>query len=145
MTNADMPKVHEGRNVKRFREMLGVKQEALAAGLGDDWTQKKISLLEQKETIEPAILEQVAKILNVPAEAIRNFDEEQAIHNIQNNYDSAVVNAGPTINYKCTFNPLDKWAEEIAENRRLYERLLQAEKEKMALLEKILAGQKKKH
>jgi transcriptional regulator with XRE-family HTH domain len=145
MTNADMPKVHEGRNVKRFREMLGVKQEALAAGLGEDWTQKKVSLLEQKETIEPAILEQVAKILNVPAEAIRNFDEEQAIHNIQNNYDSAVVNAGPTINYKCTFNPLDKWAEEIAENRRLYERLLQAEKEKMALLEKILAGQKKKH
>lgn len=139
-----MPKVHEGRNVKRFREMLGIKQETLAAGLGEDWTQKKISLLEQKETIEPAILEQVAKILNVPAEAIRNFDEEQAIHNIQNNYDSAVVNAGPTINYKCTFNPLDKWAEEIAENRRLYERLLQAEKEKMALLEKILAGQKKK-
>lgn len=87
----------------------------------------------------------MARILNVPAEAIRNFDEEQAIHNIQNNYDSAVVNAGPTINYKCTFNPLDKWAEEIAENRRLYERLLQAEKEKMALLEKILAGQKKKH
>jgi transcriptional regulator with XRE-family HTH domain len=145
MTNADMPKVHEGRNVKRFREMLGVKQEALAAGLGEDWTQKKVSLLEQKEIIEPAILEQVAKILNVPAEAIRNFDEEQAIHNIQNNYDSAVVNAGPTINYKCTFNPLDKWAEEIAENRRLYERLLQAEKEKMALLEKIVAGQKKKH
>jgi transcriptional regulator with XRE-family HTH domain len=145
MTNADMPKIHEGRNVKRFREMLGVKQEALAAGLGDYWTQKKVSLLEQKETIEPAILEQVAKILNVPAESIRNFDEEQAIHNIQNNYDSAVVNAGPTINYKCTFNPLDKWAEEIAENRRLYERLLQAEKEKMALLEKILAGQKKKH
>lgn len=145
MTNADMPKVHEGRNIKRFREMLGVKQEALAAGLGDDWTQKKVSLLEQKETIEPAILEQVAKILNVPAEAIRNFDEEQAIHNIQNNYDSAVVNAGPTINYKCTFNPLDKWAEEIAENRRLYERLLQAEKEKMALLEKVLAGQKNKH
>ena len=145
MTNADIPKVHEGRNVKRFREMLGVKQEALATGLGEDWTQKKVSLLEQKEAIEPAILEQVAKILNVPAEAIRNFDEEQAIHNIQNNYYSAVVNAGPTINYKCTFNPLDKWAEEIAENRRLYERLLQAEKEKIALLEKILAGQKKKH
>ena len=62
-----MPKVHEGRNVKRFREMLGIKQEALAAGLGEDWTQKKISLLEQKETIEPGILDQVAKILNVPA------------------------------------------------------------------------------
>ena len=82
--------------------------------------------------------------MNVPAEAIRNFDEEQAIHNIQNNYDSAVVNAGPTINYKCTFNPLDKWAEEISENRKLYERLLQTEKEKMAIFEKLLAEQKKR-
>lgn len=51
MTNADMPKVHEGRNIKRFREMLGVKQEALATSLGDDWSQKKISLLETKVQI----------------------------------------------------------------------------------------------
>lgn len=36
------------------------------------------------------------------------------------------------------FNPLDKWTEEIAENRKLYERLLQAEKEKMELLQKLL-------
>jgi DNA-binding XRE family transcriptional regulator len=34
-------KIHEGRNVKRFREMLGIKQESLAAELGEDWTQKK--------------------------------------------------------------------------------------------------------
>ncbi len=79
--------------------------------------------------------------MNVAAEAIKNFDEEQAI---QNNYDSAVVNAGPTINYKCFFNPLDKWAEEITENRKLYERLLQTEKEKIAILEKLLAEQKKR-
>jgi transcriptional regulator with XRE-family HTH domain len=130
--------IHQGRNVKRFREMLGIKQEALALELGDDWNQRKISLLEQKETIESDLLEQIAKVLKVPAEAIKNFDEESAIHNIQNNYDSAVVNAGPTINYKCNFNPLDKWAEEIAENRKLYERLLQAEKEKMELLQKLL-------
>ncbi len=30
--------------------MLGIKQEALAFELGDDWNQKKVSLLEQKET-----------------------------------------------------------------------------------------------
>jgi hypothetical protein len=52
--------IHQGRNVKRFREMLGLKQEALAMELGDDWNQRKISLLEQKETIEPAVLQQVA-------------------------------------------------------------------------------------
>ena len=39
--------------------MLGIKQEALALELGDDWNQRKISLLEQKETIEPELLEQV--------------------------------------------------------------------------------------
>ncbi len=130
--------IHQGRNIKRFREMLSIKQEALALELGDDWNQRKISLLQQKEVIEPELLEQVAKVLKVPVDAIRNFDEETAIHNIQNNFDSAVVNAGPTIHYKCNFNPIDKWAEEIAENRKLYERLLQAEKEKMELLQKLL-------
>jgi transcriptional regulator with XRE-family HTH domain len=34
--------------LKRFREMLGIKQEALASALGDDWNQKKISLLKGK-------------------------------------------------------------------------------------------------
>jgi len=64
--------IHQGRNIKRFREMLGIKQEALAYELGEDWNQKKISLLEQKELIENNILAQVAKILKVPVEAIIN-------------------------------------------------------------------------
>ena len=119
--------IHQGRNVKRFREMLGIKQEALAAELGDDWTQKKISLLEQKEEIEPELLEQVAKVLKVPAEAIKNFDEEKAIYNIQNNYEGSNTNAtniGPAayMNYQCTFNPIDKIVE-------LYERMLKEKDE----------------
>ena len=118
--------------------MFGLKQEALALELGDDWSQKKVSRMEENERVEDEVLEQVAKILKVPVEAIKNFDEETAIHNIQNNYDGSVINAGPAINYKCNFNPLDKWSEEITENRKLYERLLQAEKEKMDLLQKLL-------
>ena len=123
--------IHEGRNVKRFRELLGMKQEALADALGDDWNQKKISLLEAKETIEPAILEEVAKALNVPAKAIKDFDEETALLNIQNNYDSSVINSGPTVNYQCTIDPIDKMIE-------LYERMLKEKDEKIALLEKLL-------
>src|SRR5690606_23564015 len=89
MINTDMPKkVHEGRNVKRFREMLGIKQEALAAELGEDWTQSKISLLEAKETIEPDILEQVAKALKVTPEAIRSFSEDVAINIISNTFNN---------------------------------------------------------
>jgi len=39
-TTTDRPnKVYEGRNVKRFREMMGIKQEGLAAFLGEDWSQ----------------------------------------------------------------------------------------------------------
>jgi|SRR6185437_1106647 len=139
MTMTDnMPnKVHEGRNIKRFREMLGIKQETLAQELGDDWTQSKISHLETKETVDPAILDQVAKVLKVPVEAIKNFDEEAAIVNIQNNYDGSTLNhsANYQYNYQPTFNPVDKVVE-------LYERLL---KEKDAEIEtlKKQAGKKK--
>ena len=120
--------IHQGRNIKRFREMLGIKQEGLAYELGDDWNQKKVSLLEQKEEIDEALLEQVARVLKVPVEAIKNFDEEAAIVNIQNNYEGS-NNQGANMNYRCTFNPLDKVVE-------LYERLLASEKEKVELLKK---------
>lgn len=133
MTHTATPnhKIHEGRNVKRFREMLGIEQDALAADLGDDWNQQKISLLEQKETIDAPLLEKIAKVLKVPAEAIRNFDEEMAIHNVQNNYDNSVINAGPTINFQPTFNPIDKMVE-------LYERMLQQQKEMIEKLQRLI-------
>jgi predicted transcriptional regulator len=46
-------KIQEGRNIKRFREMLGIKQEMLAQKLGDEWTQSKVSHLETKEKVDP--------------------------------------------------------------------------------------------
>ncbi|MHA7610095.1 helix-turn-helix domain-containing protein [Elizabethkingia meningoseptica] len=141
MIHTDMPnkKIHQGRNIKRFREMLGIKQEALAFELGDDWNQKKISLLEQKDTVEKDILEQVAKILKVPTEAIENFDEESAINIIANTFhDSAVANTftdGAQANFNCTFNPLDKMVE-------LYERMLQQQKEMIEKLELLISNNK---
>lgn len=126
--------IHEGRNVKRIREMLGIKQDALAIELGDDWNQKKVSLLEQKETIDDAILQQVANVLKVPAEAIKNFDESSAINIISNTFH----NTQGLINYNPTFNPLDKYIEAMEENKKLYERLLDSEKQKNELLERML-------
>ncbi len=55
--------------------MFGWKQEALAIELGSDWSQKKVSRLEENETIEDAVLAQVAAVLKVPVEAIKHFDE----------------------------------------------------------------------
>jgi transcriptional regulator with XRE-family HTH domain len=130
--------IHHGRNIKRFREMLGIKQEALAYQLGDDWSQKKISALEQKEVVDDTLLEQVAKLLKVPAEAIKNFDEEAAVNIISNTFHDTYG----LINYNPTFNPVDKWVDALEENKKLYERLLQAEKEKIELLQKLLDGKK---
>ena len=124
--------IHEGRNVKRIREMLGIKQDALAIELGDDWNQKKISLLENKETIETPILEEVAKALKVPVEAIKNFDEQSAITFIASTfYDNAsIINTNCTVN----INPVEKWMEALEENKKLYERLL---KEKDVVIEEL--------
>jgi transcriptional regulator with XRE-family HTH domain len=135
-------KIHEGRNVKRFREMLGMKQEALASELGEDWNQKKISLLEQKESLDAAILKDVATALKIPVEAIQNFDEEQAIVNIQNNYEGANSGSGTIgnhINYvSCTINPVEKWLEAIEEIKQLYERWLKEKEDTIRTLEAIL-------
>ncbi|WP_027372331.1 helix-turn-helix transcriptional regulator [Chryseobacterium sp. UNC8MFCol] len=131
-TDMQNKKIHQGRNIKRFREMLGIKQEALAFELGDDWNQKKVSLLEQKETVESDILAQVAKILKVPAEAIENFDEEQAVNiisNTVNNNDNATGNS--LYSYQPSFNPIDKMVE-------LYERMLEQQKEMIEKLEKLI-------
>ncbi len=56
--------------------MLGIKQEALAFDLGEDWNQKKISLLEEKEVIEDPLLQKIIEVLKIPVEVFQNFDEE---------------------------------------------------------------------
>ena len=126
--------IHEGRNVKRIREILGIKQDTLALELG--LSQQAISALEQKEALDKDMLEKIATVLKVPSEAIKNFSEENTIHIIQNNYDgsnTSASNVGPAyyMNYQCTYNPFDKVVE-------LYEALLKSEREKIALLERLL-------
>jgi transcriptional regulator with XRE-family HTH domain len=144
MITTPMPeKVHQGRAVKRIREMLQVKQETLAAELGI--SQQSVSLLETKETIDPETLEQIAKTLKVPVEAIKNFDEEATVNIISNTFTDFKDNASG-INTHCnlSFNPLDKYLEVVEKNEKLYEALLKSEREKIALLEKMLDEKKKK-
>ena len=138
MSATTTKKIHEGRNVKRFREMLGIKQDALAADLGDDWNQQKVSLLEQKETIDPGLLQQVSAALKIPAEAIQNFDEEQAVNIIANTIDNGGI--GYQRNDNCTFNPIDKLVQLHEEKIALYERMLKEKDEMMARLEKLIGG-----
>ncbi|WP_163409890.1 helix-turn-helix domain-containing protein [Flavobacterium ajazii] len=129
-------KIHQGRNVKRFREMLGIKQEALAYDLGEDWNQKKISMLEQKDVIEDSLLKQISYSLKIPVEAFQNFDEEQAINIISNTFNdqSNGYNYYPTFNV----NPVEKWIEALEEIKRLNLELLKAKDEQIKVLEKLL-------
>jgi len=114
--------------------MLGLKQEALAIALGEEWSQKRVSLLESKETLEPEILSQVAKALKVPEDSIRNFDEEAAINIINSTFTSNDNSTSIAYQSNFTFNPIDKLVELFEENKKLYERLLQSEQEKVEIL-----------
>ena len=102
--------------------------------LGSDWNQKKISLLEQKESIEPELMQQVATVLKVPVQAIENFDEQAAVSIISNTFNDSSIG----VNYYPVFNPIDRWMEALDKNEKLYERLLQSEREKVELMQKII-------
>ncbi|WEA01182.1 helix-turn-helix domain-containing protein [Mucilaginibacter sp. SJ] len=127
-TSAKPSNNHIGRKIGRIREMRGIKQDTLATELGI--SQQAISRIEQSETIEDEVLEKIAKILGVTTEAIKNFTEEAVVNYFNNTFHGS--NHGPF--YHCTFNPLDKLLELVEENKKLYERLVQAEREKNDLL-----------
>jgi len=132
-------KAHLGQNVKRLREMLGIKQETLAGGLG--LSQQTISRIESQEELDNEILDKIANVLHIQPDIIKNFDEDTAfniIHNTFNN-DSSIIKA---INHNCTFNPIDKIVQLYNEKIELYERMLKTEQEKNTLLEKLLADNK---
>ena len=128
---------HIGRKISRIRELRDMKQEALAQALGTN--QQAISAMENSETIDETKLIEVAKALGVTPEAIKNFSDEAAINFFNNFYDNSFTNSQGTFSAtQCTFNPLDKLMETVEENKKLYERLLQAEKDKIAYLEKLI-------
>jgi len=121
---------HIGRKIARIRELRGMKQETLAEELGI--SQQSVSSIEKSETLEEERLESVAKVLGMSKESIENFSEEAVFNYFNSFHDQSAFNT------HCTFNPLDKLVESYEENRKLYERLVQAEKEKVAYLEKLL-------
>lgn len=129
--------IHQGRNIKRFREMLGIKQDALAIDLG--LTQQAISNLEQKEVIDDKILSEVAAILKVPEEAIRYFDEEKAVNIIANTFND---HSTSTINNNPVFHPIDKILQLHEEKLVLYERMLKEKDDMISRMERLLLENK---
>ena len=106
-----------------------MKQETLASELGI--SQQAVSKIEQSADVDGDALEKIAKILGLSSEAIKAFTEEAIFNIISNTFhntssDNSTLIAS-SLNYQPTFNTVEKIVE-------LYERLLQAEKEKNELL-----------
>lgn len=129
-----------GRNIEKIRKIKSMKQETLANALGI--SRQAVSKLEQSDTIEEEKLKSIAKALNVSVDDIKNFSEDSVIYYTQNNYEGAIRegnNFFMSTNNNCNFNVFDKYIETVEENRKLYEQLLKAEREKSELLTKMLS------
>ncbi len=123
-----LPKKHVGKNLQRVRVYFGVKQDALANDLG--MSQQAVSKIEQQQEIDPELLKQISEILGVSPDLIKNFDEEGAVYNINNNsYRDNTFTEGSTAIAQ-QFNPVEKIVE-------LYERLLKSEREKIDILQNL--------
>lgn len=133
-------KIHQGRNIKRFREMLGIKQEALAFDLGEEWNQKKISQLEQKETIEDPLLQKISGVLKIPVDAFKNFEEEHAVNIIANNFsldNGSLFSARDMHGTSQVFTPVETILKIHEEKIALYERMLKEKDEILLKLETL--------
>lgn len=121
-------RVHQGHNIKRFRDILNVNQDILAEEVGI--SQQTMSKLEKKSVIDEKTLEKVAKSLKIPVEALRNMPEEGAVSIIANTFNTndnaSVSGVGDQSNDYRVENPIEKITE-------LYERIVELERE-LALL-----------
>ncbi|MCG2417953.1 helix-turn-helix transcriptional regulator [Aequorivita sp. F47161] len=130
----DTTKNHIGQNIRRIRELRGLKQDALGFELGI--SQKQVSHLEHQESVAEETLLQIARVLGVSPHVITLFTEEAFINYCENflNRPQDAFEVEPLHEaslHASRFAPHDKIFE-------LYERLLQAEREKLAYVEKIL-------
>lgn len=100
-------KIHEGKNLKKIREIMGMKQETLGQKCESKFDQRRISEFENSWTIAEPALTELANALGVTVEFIRAFNEEKAIYNIQNNNSFTVsensfgLSNQPNVTYNC--------------------------------------------
>ena len=94
---------------------------------------------ESETLITENARQKMSNALGVNSDAIKNFSEEAVFNQFNNTLND---NSSLSQNYQCTFNPIDKWAEAIEENKKLYEALLESERKRIALLEKLLEEKK---
>lgn len=120
--------VRIGPNIKFLRNLKGLKQEAVAIELGI--SQAEYSLIENSDAVDDQIIFQIAQIINVTPEIIKEFNENQAFYSIENKVENTTITENAHGIHQ-VFSPVEKVVE-------LYERLLASEKEKIEILKSKL-------
>jgi transcriptional regulator with XRE-family HTH domain len=134
--------IHQGRNVRFFRNAKNMKQEDFAERIGVK--QPVVTKIERQSVIDERTLLKCAEVLGVSVDTIKEFEPEKMfdsftyhIDKVQNTngaFSFSKENVSTNNNY-----PIEKIMELNLKNAELYERLLQAEREKNAFLEQMLA------
>jgi transcriptional regulator with XRE-family HTH domain len=131
-------KPHVGRNIQTIRYIRGISQADLGVQLEErlnrPFSQQLISDIEGRENVEDEeLLKQIAEILKVEPEALRNMDLNEAINIFGNSFSensTQQINYKNTVHNQQTYNPLDKLIElfekEKAELKAEIERLKNA-------------------
>lgn len=141
--NENKLRVHQGMNVRKLRGNEGVKQFDLADKMGVN--RQFVSEIERKPAIAKEYMERIADFLKVTPEVTENMDESPATAVIENNtFENGSNNIGYASEYNDSkvINLIEKLLELTKDNASLYERMMANEKEKAALLEKLLKERK---
>lgn len=78
--------MHIGHNIKRIREIQGIKQEAFGQLCRNKYSQQRISDFENMVALDEPLLEELASALGVTPEFVKSFKDENVIYNIQHSH-----------------------------------------------------------
>ena len=121
MTENNCSLMHHGRNVKRLREIFGIKQDILAMGIG--CSQQAISKIEGRKIIDDEMLIKISVELRISKKIIKDYNIDDVLRNLLNKLSEKGVSND-------SHNLSDKTSE-------LYERIIQEKDEKIKLLERL--------
>lgn len=136
--------VHVGNNIQRFRLMQGLSQPGLAFQLekkrGKAVSQQIISDIEDRESIgDEELLKQVAEVLEVSPEALKNLDLDAALNIIANNFNdhsTQQINYQNVVHNSPNYNPLDKLIELFEKEKAEFKAEIQSLKKEIESLKK---------
>jgi Helix-turn-helix. len=78
--------MHIGHNIKRIREIQGIKQEAFGQLCRNRYSQQRISDFENMVALDEPLLEELATALGVTPDFVKSFKDENVIYNIQHHH-----------------------------------------------------------